>query len=133
MTSNEKAVQLIKEAEGCSLTPYLCPAGVVTIGYGHVLRNHRNKSFAGERGLAKARALFPAGITQQEAETVLHADIKRVETVIANAVHVPLTDNQRAALVSFVFHVGEGHFRRSTLLRKLNAGDYAGAAEEFPR
>ncbi|HEY4439860.1 MAG TPA: lysozyme [Candidatus Elarobacter sp.] len=70
-------------------------------------------------------------ITQQRAVELLQSDLRASESAVASAVTVALTDNQFAALVDFVFNVGAGAFGGSTLLRKLNAGDYAGAADEF--
>jgi lysozyme len=60
-------------------------------------------------------------------------DLRESEQAVDYLVKVPLTDNQRGALVSFVFNVGAGNFRASTLLKKLNIRDYDGAADEFPR
>ncbi|MVT06068.1 hypothetical protein CD006_26365 [Enterobacter sp. 10-1] len=64
---------------------------------------------------------------------MLRIDVRDAEACISANVNVPLTQNQFDALVSFIFNLGCGHFSTSTLLRKLNARDYSGAAEEFPR
>lgn len=71
--------------------------------------------------------------TTQDPEQLLSHDIAAAEAAVARWVVVPLTANQRAALISFVYNVGVTAFAKSTLLRKLNAGDYAGAAAEFDR
>lgn len=113
---NDNALELIKRFEGLRLTAYKCPAGVWTIGYGHtanVLRGQR--------------------CTEIQAELWLMDDLREAEQAVDDLVKVPLTDNQRGALVSFVFNVWAGNFIASTLLKKLNAGDYAGAADEFRR
>ena len=70
-------------------------------------------------------------MTQKQAEEILEEDIGTAEGVVIRSVEVPLSPHQFDALVSFVFNVGGRAFRGSTLLRKLNGGDYAGAAEEF--
>lgn len=109
-------LDLIKEFEGCYLTAYLCPANVWTIGYGHTK--------TAKKGMV---------ITQEEADRLLEQDVAWVKAAVIGAVKVPLTANQTSALYSFVFNVGAGAFRSSTLLRKLNAGDYAGAQMQFRR
>lgn len=86
-----------------------------TIGYGHT-RNVKQ----GDK------------CTEAQATTWLHEDLFDAEAAV-NQVAVPLSQFQFDALVSFVFNVGSGNFAKSTLLRKLNAGDYDGAADEFPR
>ena len=109
-------LDLIKEFEGCYLKAYLCPANVWTIGYGHTK--------TAKKGMV---------ITHEEAERLLEQDVAWVKAAVTGAVKVPLTANQISALYSFVFNVGAGAFRSSTLLRKLNAGDYVGAQKQFRR
>ncbi len=109
-------LDLIKEFEGCYLDAYLCPANVWTIGYGHTK--------TAKPGMT---------ITQAEADRLLEQDVAWVKAAVIGAVQVPLTANQTSALYSFVFNVGAGAFRSSTLLRKLNAGDYVGAQMQFRR
>lgn len=111
-------LKLIKSFEGFSPLEYTCVAGKRTIGYGHVLR-------AGES--------YPAGVTEAEAETLLLDDVAEAEQTVIDLVEVPLSANQFDALVSFVFNVGWRKFAGSTLLKKLNAIDYDGAAAEFLR
>lgn len=113
---NDAALELIKRHEGLRTTAYKCPAGVWTIGYGHT------------SGVRKGMRC-----TETQAEVWLMDDLRESEQAVDYLVKVPLTDNQRGALVSFVFNVGAGNFAASTLLRKLNAGDYASAADEFRR
>jgi len=72
-------------------------------------------------------------ITEEQAQKFLDEDVAWAVRAVNREVTVGLTQNQFDALVSFTFNVGEGAFSKSTLLRKLNAGDYAGAAEQFPR
>jgi len=107
---------LIKEFEGLRLKAYLCSAKVWTIGYGHT------------KGVKQGDTC-----TQAEADAFLVEDVKWVLTAVERCVQVPLTPGQRAAINSFVFNCGATALRTSTLLRKLNAEDYKGAADEFPR
>lgn len=115
MRCNEAGKAIIREAEGLRLEAYLCPAGKWTIGYGHT-------------GADVHEGLV---ISEADADGLLSSDIKWAEEAVSSAVKVPITSNQFSALVDFTFNVGAGNFRSSTLLRKLNAGDVAGAAEEF--
>ena len=105
--TNEAGIALIKDYEGLRLTPYLCPARVWTIGYGHTRTVH-----AGMK------------ITPQEADALLQDDLRLVERATQRLVQVTLNDNQFAALVSFTFNVGIGNLERSTLLSLLNRGWY---------
>ncbi|WP_350305569.1 lysozyme [Photorhabdus viridis] len=116
MQISEKGLKELKSYEGCSLTAYLCPARVWTIGYGHT------------HGVKPGDA-----ITDEQATQFLLEDLAPVYITIESNVKVPLTQGQFDALCSFIFNCGAGAFVRSTLLKKLNAGDYKGAANEFMR
>lgn len=116
MRISQNGINLIKKYEGCKLTAYKCPAGVWTIGYGHT------------DGVKKGLK-----ITLNQAESFLREDIKKFENGVNRLVASPLNQNQFDALVSFCFNCGLWAFKTSTLRQKLNAGDYAGAAKEFPR
>lgn len=116
----KEALELIKKSEGLRLYAYLDAVGIWTIGYGHTSAAGNPKVYKGMR------------ITAQEAEDILLADLKRVYIpAVTKNVSVPLNPNQLGALVSFVYNVGEGNFKKSTLLKKLNKADYKGAAAEF--
>ena len=122
-TVSQQGVELIKRFEGLHkvqpdgmVTSYRCPAGKWTIGYGSV---------KGVRSGMK--------ITKEEAEELLIKDIKDHEAYVKQYVQVPLTQGQYDALVSFVFNLGGGNFRSSTLLKKLNKGLYDEAPEQFMR
>ncbi len=130
---------LIKAFEGIcdgdpttvNLDPYLDPVGIWTIGWGHAIRyNGRLLKEAADAALAKS--LFPNGITLAEAESLLVDDVRLVE-IYLNGVLPGLTQCEFDAVCSFVFNVGIGKFDDSTLLRKLKAGDKAGASREFER
>ena len=70
--------------------------------------------------------------TAEQATAWLREDVQWAEAAVGTLVKVPLTQPQFDALVSFVFNVGHGAFGRSTMLSRLNAGDYQGAADQFP-
>lgn len=116
MKTNDAGIELIKKFEGLYLKAYQDPIGIWTIGYGHT-------------GGVKAGQK----ITAAEAEALLRVDLLTAEGDVARLVKVPLTPNQHAALVSFAFNLGGGNLAKSTLLKRLNAKDYLGAANEFPK
>jgi GH24 family phage-related lysozyme (muramidase) len=121
---NGAGLEIIKTFEGLRTAAYPDPGTggePWTIGYGHT-------------SAAGPPSVYPGlKITVQEAEEILKRDLAVFEQAVASAVKTDLTENQFSALVSFTFNVGAGAFRDSTLLRKLNAGDSAGAANEFLR
>ena len=106
MKISAKGLALIKEFEGCELTAYICPAGVLTIGYGSTGPHVSNGQT----------------ITEAEAEALLLKDLVRFEKAVNELVKVPLSQGAYDALVSFTFNCGEGAFADSTLLRELNEG-----------
>ena len=113
--SQVKNIDLIKKHEGLRLKAYLpTPNDVWTIGYGHT------------------RDVRPGQvISQSQAEDFLRQDLDWVENSLNNSVKVPLKQNQYDALASLVYNIGATNFQSSTLLRKLNTGDYKGASEQF--
>lgn len=122
MAINKAALDLIIEFESVRLEAYPDPAhgwNVPTIGIGHTSAAGPPQVFRGQT------------ITAGEAHDILARDLAAVELLVRNLITVPLTDNQLGALVSFTFNLGAGNLKSSTLRRKLNAGDYAGAQAEF--
>lgn len=101
---NERALELIRKYEGYSEVAYKCPAGVWTIGYGHT------------KGVVKGSI-----VDRERAEEYLAEDYEEAEKAVLSMVTQKLTSNQLGALVSFVFNLGAGNFRSSTLKRKINA------------
>lgn len=116
MRISERGLSLIKSFEGLRLVAYRDGGGVPTIGYGHT---------AGVR--------MGQTITDAQAETFLRADVAATVCAVSGMVKAPVSQDQFDALVSFAFNLGANALMRSTLLRKLNAGDYDGAADEFLR
>lgn len=107
---------LIAGWEGLRTDAYLDPIGIPTICYGHIK--------TAKLGQTK---------TKDECITLLSEESKEYVQAVHKYVYVPLTQGQLDALVSFTYNVGAGNLASSTLRRKLNAGDYCGAAREFPR
>lgn len=126
--------QFMARVEGIELKPYdMEPdiAGVDTIGIGHLLTDDEHDT--GQINIAGMLVPWRNGITKEQAELLLMQDLAEYVASVKHAVRVPLTDNQQAALVSFAFNVGTGAFTRSTLLAKLNAGDFAAVPAELAR
>lgn len=116
MNISQKGLEFIKKYEGFQSKPYLCPAGKLTIGYGHIISPHEQ---------------FNSPITEKDADRILENDLKVTETTIAKGVTAPLAQGQYDALVSLVYNWGGGNFLRSLGLRCLNDSDYTKAADEF--
>ncbi len=118
------------------LEPAMCPVGAWTVGYGHVLTHPQTgRQLHGEADRALAMVVYrqrwPQGLDLAGAAVMLEEDLAAEAAGVDAAVTVPLTPAQRAALASFRYNVGAAAFAGSTLLRKLNAGDVAGAAAQF--
>lgn len=136
---NAAGLNLIKKWEGIldgdpstvNLDPYLDPVGIWTIGWGHAICDAKGKFLRGAAAKGQAFALYPDGLTYPQAEDLLRGDCLEASKDVSALVKVPLSENQFSALVSFEFNTGA--LGKSTLLRKLNAGDYAGAADQFAR
>jgi lysozyme len=123
MITSGDGLTLIKRYERFMALPYMpTPHDVPTIGYGTTVYP------SGRRVSLKDRA-----ITEPRASDLLANDVKACENAVHEAVVVPLTQGQFDALVSFVYNVGETAFDNSTLLKRLNAANYAAAADEFAR
>jgi GH24 family phage-related lysozyme (muramidase) len=121
MQTSDKGIALIKQFEGCKLTAYQDSVGVWTIGYGWTQPVDGKPIRAGKT------------IKQETAERLLKTGLVSYESDVSRLVKVGLTQGQFDALVSFTYNLGARSLSTSTLLRKLNAGDYAGAADEFLR
>ena len=116
MKTSLEGIDLIKHFEGCELEAYKCPAGVWTIGYGHI------------KGVQQGDV-----ITEQQADDMLVEELEEYESYIHNLVSCPLNQNQFDALVSWVYNLGSSNLQASTLLKVLNAGDYAGVPAQMLR
>jgi lysozyme len=116
MEPSPNCTAIVKRFEGLRLNAYVCPAGKLTIGWGHT------------------KTVKPGQvITEEEAEDLLFDDVTEFAVGVQKLVKVPVTQSQYDAMVSLAFNIGLGAFGGSTLLRKVNSNDFAGAAEEFPR
>ena len=116
MKLSQAGVELIKRFEGLRLTAYLDAVGIPTIGYGST------------EGVPMGQK-----ITESEAEALLRKDLVRFEKAVNDHVKVKISQNQYDAMVSLAFNIGASAFAKSTLVRVLNEGGYAEAADQFLR
>jgi lysozyme len=114
-TYSAEGLALTKQFEGLRLTGYQDSGGVWTIGYGHT------------------GSIVVAGmnISQADAEALLRGDLAAAVACVNREVTAEISQQQFDALVDFCFNVGRGNFLKSSLLRKVNLGDVAGAAAQF--
>ena len=110
-----KGIALVKEFEGCKLNAYLCPANVWTIGYG-----------ATGDGI-KSGIVW----TQQQAESDLTRTLSLIDLALDRLLKKPANQNQKDAMISLIYNIGQSAFKNSTVLRMFNAGNYTLAADAF--
>ncbi|MDJ0743703.1 MAG: lysozyme [Xenococcaceae cyanobacterium MO_167.B27] len=119
-SSLAQTVTLVKEFEGFRSLAYIDTDGTVVIGYGMGMINGR-KVQLGDR------------ISEVKGSAALTEELREIQQQILAASTVELNSNELVALTSFAFNVGVQSLFKSTLFRKLHAGDFNGAANEFPR
>jgi lysozyme len=109
---------LIQRFEGFVAKPYLCPAGFLTVGYGHRVHLSERKAMEG-------------GITKAVAEELLLRDVAAAGSAVLRLIEVPLLDSQYDALVSFTFNLGSAALQRSTLRQKINRNEHLDVPAEL--
>ena len=122
MHINERGIEIVKRFESLALRFYLCPGGIVSVGYG---------ATRGWDGRPFNMDMEP--ISEAEADAFLVRDLESAEGWVSRLIKTALSENSFSALTSFTFNVGAGALQRSTLRMKLNRGEYQGAADEFPK
>lgn len=149
-TISPRGIELITRPghDACSLSAYVCPAGKVTIGYGHVLLPKFDYAYFPNTDAARLNRLLAAcrkaGRITEEARIVLHINIdqacellrrdtRQIALFLNSVTQVPLNQNQFDALCSLIFNIGQGNYAQSTLRKKLHDGKYDEAAAEFDR
>ena len=121
MKMSDAGLALLRQFEGCRTLAYQDCAGVWTIGYGWTQP-------------VDGVSIHPGmTISQARAEALLRQGIGHYEQAVQALVTVPLRQTQFDALVDFAWNAGVNALAHSTLLRRLNAGDALGAADEFLR
>lgn len=119
MKIDQAGINLIKGFEGFETRAYQDSVGIWTIGHGTI-------KYPNGKAVAKGDTC-----TAAQAVEYMVNDLKGFEAKVNEVVKVPLTQNQYNALVSLTYNIGQTAFANSTLARKLNAKDYAGAADQF--
>jgi len=120
MKISAKGRALIAHHEGVRLRPYKCPAGLYTVGVGHLIGDGKNLP-----------PEWNKTFTQEEVDALLAADLDRFERGVSRLCPVPLTQGQFDALVSFSFNLGLGCLQRSSVRMKTNRGDKEGAVSSL--
>lgn len=129
MKVSDIGLRHLKKSEGVVLKMYKDSAGLPTIGVGHLLTKDELSS-------GKIQCLsvdWTGGLTEDQVDELFRRDLQTAEDAVTAYVKVPLTENQFDTLVSFVFNVGFNAFRKSTLLRLLNEGNYAAVPSQLRR
>ena len=116
MKTSLEGINLIKHFEGCELEAYKCPAGVWTIGFGHI------------KGVQEGDV-----ITEADAHNMLVEELDEYEGYINDMISVELNQNQYDAMVSWVYNLGGGNLKASTLLKVLNQGEFDGVPAQIMR
>lgn len=116
LSTSQQGLEHIANLEGCRAKAYQCSANVWTIGLGHT-----NGIKAGDT------------VTIEQIANNFVKDISTAESVVRQSLETDVNQAQFDVLVSFVFNLGSGNFKNSTLLKKINSGDLLGACREFSR
>lgn len=121
MKVSERGIKLIKHHEGFRNRPYRCPAGLYTVGVGHLIGDGKSLPESWNR-------IF----TEEEIDGILKRDLNRFELGVRKMLpNVPLRQHEFDALVSFCFNLGLGCFQRSTIRQALLRGDKKVAMESL--
>jgi lysozyme len=119
MNINQATVDLVKRWEGFKAKAYICPAGVLTVGYGTTNR----------AGLPGVNITPQTVVTEAQAEQWLRMGLEKFAAQIRPAITAPINDNEFGAFLSLAYNIGPAGFRGSSALRHFNAGDKAKAAD----
>ena len=122
MIPSGNCYKLIKKYEGFSSKPYMCPAGVPTIGYGSTFYLNGNKV-----------TMKDSPISEEVALSILFSVVEDFSKKVEKLLKVPVNQNQFDALVDFSYNLGIGNLQKSTLLKLINNKDFVGASKQFKK
>lgn len=132
---SEQGLTSIKQWENLELQMYLDPVGLPTIGYGHLLT--RSELSSGKVLIGGVNVRWCNGLTEEQVNLLLAQDTEEAQAAIRKYIDPEIMQNmnqaQYDALVSFVFNVGSGAFRSSTLLKRIRAGDFDDVPAQLSR
>lgn len=117
MKISNQGIELIKHFEGLKLKPYLCPALIVTWGYGTIIKNEKGKTLRGEESLQKILKTWSPK-TEKDAEDELLKELESYEKQI-DSLSLELSQNEFDSLVSFIYNLGFNRLLESTLLKRI--------------
>ena len=120
MKASKKCLEMLAHHEGIRQKPYKCPAGLWTIGVGHLIGDGKSLPDSCNRTFSL-----------EEVYAILAKDVIRFERGVERLITIPLTQNQMDAIISFTFNLGIGCLQRSSVRQKLNRGDKEGAIESL--
>ena len=120
MKASEQCLKMLAHHEGVRLKPYRCPAGLWTVGVGHLIGDGHSLPDSWNRTFSL-----------EEVYAILAADVTRFERGVERYITIPLKQGEFDCLVSFAFNLGLGTLQKSTLRQKLNRGDKEGAIESL--
>lgn len=115
---NDAGLALVKEFEAIKPKAYLDPVGILTVGVGHVV-------------LPEDNIRLGQVISSERVDDLLREDLSIAEQGVENALTEEVTDNQFAACVALAFNIGVGGFKKSSIVKFINAGDVSLAADRF--
>jgi lysozyme len=116
MAIAQSTLDMITQEEGFRTKAYPDSKGLLTIGVGHLIKQNEPH-------------LKSVELTHEQVMELLRSDLKWCSEAVETSVKVPLTQKQFDALYSLCFNIGETNFKKSTVVRRLNNGDYKGAAD----
>jgi lysozyme len=120
MKASKKCLEMLAHHEGVRTRPYKCPAGLFTVGVGHLIGDGKSLPDSWNRTFSL-----------EEVYAILAADVARFERGVERYITVPLTQGEFDCCISFAFNLGLGTLQKSTFRQKLNRGDKEGAIESL--
>jgi lysozyme len=120
MKASKKCLEMLAHHEGIRQKPYKCPAGLWTVGVGHLIGDGKSLPDSWNRTFSL-----------EEVYAILAKDVERFERGVSRLITIPLRQNEMDAIISFTFNLGIGCLQRSSVRQKLNRGDKEGAIESL--
>lgn len=133
MRLSERGLAALCALEGFRARPYRDVAGQMTVGYGHLMTRPEVLTGKIRIGMDYVSLRDGRGLSEAEGRALLAQDVAVAERAVTDWVMMPLGVREADALIIFTYNVGAGAFGKSTLLKKLNAGEYKAVPEQLRR